>query len=266
MRRKMTACARALVAAVLATALFSTGCGGGSTSDGSSSGGSSPAPSATPVAPSASQEPSEEDWVQLGAQFAVAGADALQRALSESSTQRFGARPLALTVRTGVSFQTSYFCCGFTSLQYITVSGRVDVSADATGLVTVTETFGQGTLGWAGPSGTHTIELATDALRLTSQLVTVNGVVQPRQQFRLTGPITYVLARGDRKTTNIDVVLGYGEFHLASQQPSATGQVGPVQVSNRLLPVAPVTRRCACPDGPQPGAVAAPGCSVMCPS
>lgn len=237
--------------------LLVVACGGG----GGAGGESAPE---TPTTPSAGDEPGQDDWLRLGAQFASMGTDALARELAAPGPRRFRLQPRDLTIRTGISFQTSYFCCGFSTQQYITVSGRVDVRVDDAGVVTVVETFGSGTLGWSGPAGTYTLELATDALQLTSQLVTVAGTVQPQQRFRLSGPVTYVLASGERKTTTIDVVLGYGNFSLGAEAPTAVGHIGPVTVSGSTLPATAATRRCECPGGPFPGAPPNAGCSIMC--
>jgi hypothetical protein len=271
MKNNLNTVARPILILVMALGLACSGGGDDAVPTGPTS---SPAPAPQPAA---AGEPTDDDWARLGAQLASMGVEALRQALPSQGTPSVASRSPwgVLDVRMdlpigGLSFSRDYFCCGSFGMSYTSIQGQIRVRTDSSGRVTVVET-GSTYVSHHGPSrdGTSkwTIEIPTDGLQITSNLVTLNGKVEPVQQFRLAGRLTYFIEQGQTKTATIDIVLGYQDFYLDTprlQPRTATGQLGSLRLANASLPAVETFPRCPCPGGPEPGAPPNPGCSIMC--
>lgn len=236
---------------LLVIASFAAACGGGGSTAPTAT---TTPPSTTTSTPSTTTGPTAANWSALVAQLASMANDSLLTGLgqAESASRAFsGLSSVGLVGIPVLPWSTAYFCCDSVPHEHVDVDGKITVSVDATGSVTLEETISSAfQLNLFGPDASiYSLQLPTDGLRIVAELKTVDGQIQPTQTFHLIGPVTYWVQYGSpvgvQKTGMIDVFLGYGNFHLGS--PTATGTVGTVQLTGAPLPPVIAPPRCSRP-------------------
>lgn len=201
----------------------------------------------SPSSSTAGAEPGAADWIALAAQIADISVTAIEEALSVAAPQglRFlaAARPLDLTAPLiPLNWSTTYACCGSVvsgASSLVRIDGQIVLAVDDTNAIDVTETISGSSVRWGFGTTTNSsvqLRLPADALRVSAKLVVRDGVVQPIQQIRVVGTLTYIDSSFRERTASVDLFLGYRRF---PDDPSATGRFGEAQFNGEVLPVPP---------------------------
>lgn len=196
--------------------------------------------------PTATGDPSNLDYITLGAQLVTMAADQVVQSLSGSgaSAQNYIA-PMDLRRPTqSINRTAGFFCCGGSNTTAITMTTAITVTP-GTGALGLLQTLGSLT----EPEWSSTVangwRVDLSKLRITSELDTSGSTVNATQQLRLSGSLTYKMPNASTKEQEVDVVFRYA--NLESSVPTATGKIGTATLSGE--PTAPLVQpgRCSRP-------------------
>jgi hypothetical protein len=232
-----------ILALLLAASLASCGGGGGKAAPTDSPTPTGPTNSGTPTI---SGEPSNLDYIQLGAQLVSMAADQIVQALSGSGVSaatRIG--PLELKRPTQNSTRTAgFFCCGVSTTTFVTMTTAITVPP-GTGALGILQTLGSLT----EPEWSSTVangwRVDLSQLRVTSELATSGSSVDATQQLRLSGTLRYTMPNASTKQQTVDIVFRYA--NLESSVPTATGQIGTATLSGEPTATLIQPGRCSRP-------------------
>jgi hypothetical protein len=233
-----------ILAVAMAMSLASCGGGGG----GKSSQIDSPTPTGPTNSgtPTATGDPSNLDYITLGAQLVSMAADQIVQSLSGSgvsAASRVGPLELKRPAQ-NINRTAGFYCCGASTATFVTMTTAVTVPNNA-GALGILQTIGSLT----EPEWSSTVangwRVDLSQLRITSELDTSGSSVNPTQQLRLSGTLRYTMPNASTKEQTVDVVFRYA--NLESSVPTATGKIGPATLSGE--PTAPLIQpgRCSRP-------------------
>jgi hypothetical protein len=227
------------------------------------SGGSTPTEPST-TSTSTDAEPTTADWAALAAELTANGVSALNEALTTSGVQVAAVPPPIVfagllqlqderTIEVelhGLRFSGSYWCCGNLGPEpdsVISYQGEIRALITETGRVLrVTETLADSaSFRWGPPSRARTIDLSPSGLQVVSDLAYGADGIEPRQEFRLVGSLSYLGGRGDLQHVEVDTALTHQSFFRGGSA-TVSGRMG-----SSSIPATPYTpgasQRCSLP-------------------
>lgn len=219
--------------------------------------------------PAVAGQPSELDLARLASRFGAIGGQVLQQTLPASgssasfSLDQVGVEaPLAAGLRTfGVQSNSStvgafFLCCSDTASTNLLVTGSV--GGGTPGAVPVSLSYSTGApLQWTGVSGGATWDLTfqTGTLTLTGTVTATNGSIGPNQRLTLSGSLQYTVPGASNNFfLPVSLTFTYADLNVPvvtdagnSVPPTASGNVGSLQIQSTALPSVTMTGRCSAP-------------------
>lgn len=238
-----------IFALVLVTVLAS--CGGGG-KDGQMDPPTPTGPTNTGT-PTAAGDPSNADFIELGAQLSSMGVDQIVQALTNGtgSTSPNGTLglngPLELRRPSqNVSRTAGYFCCGpqAASRSYITVTTSITLTP-GTGALGILQSFGSFTETEWSSTVANNWRIDLSKLRIEGDLATTGSTVNGSQQLRLVGTLRYTMPNASTKDVVVDVRFQYANFE--DNSPAATGTMGAVNITGQSTTPLIMPGRCSRP-------------------
>jgi hypothetical protein len=229
-----------------ALAVPAVSCGGGGAKG-------SPTESITPTGPTNSGtptptgDPSNLDYITLGAQIVSMAAGEIVQGLSSGTTATGMTVAGSMDLRRptqNVTQTAGFFCCGASSRDFITMTTVISVPGSA-GALGILQTLGHLT----EPEWSSTVangwNVDLSKLRVTSDLETNGTSVNQAQQLRLSGTFSYRMPNASTKEVNVDVVFRYS--NLESSVPTANGRIGNANLTGEPTPSLIQPARCSKP-------------------
>lgn len=232
---------------VTVLAIFAATCAGGS-GKGDPSDMPLPTGPTNSGTPTATGDPSNADFIELGAQLTTMAVDQIVQALSGSGASSLAvSEPFALRRPSQNTTRTAaYFCCGpaTNNPSYITMTTTITVPP-GTGSLGIVQTLGALTEPEWSSTVANNWRIDLSDLRITSELATTGSTVNESQQLRLSGTLWYRMPNATEKSVTVDVRFQYAD--LVSSVPTATGQIGTATLSGETTRTLTSPGRCSRP-------------------